>query len=505
MNRTSSIICPSCHAPLTSMRGMRIGKKIACPHCRIAFLVRPEDAEQAERAAGVNAGRLRIVLAGALVYLLVGAALAGYCFSHNLATKSAVQIETGAQDPENDGDDGTGVPAALPPTPALPRQRAVSAAEQRKIDAAITDGVWYLRSQSQPSGSWEPGGSVGFAALPGLTLLECGVPENDPLVQKAAALVRQKAVQVPADAHGTYQVALAILFLDRLGASEDDDLIRYLALCLMAGQHPGVGAWHYSCPVLQRAMVPELLTLLADDKQTLADWRTTALRGGTFDTQGWDNSNTQFAILALWVARRHQVPIDKSIALVEKHFRGTQMSAPAGGTLPDPDGNNLDLDGSWYYGLNNARGWGNSSRWPSMTCSGLLGLAIGHGVGQNAAARQHKPLDDPAIQRGLAMLAREIDRPGEKRPPDLYYLWSLERVGVLYDLPAIGGKDWYAWGYHVLLPLQRNDGSWRDGGYFGNHPVLDTCFALLFLKQANLAKDLTDKLQLLGKPPPKEE
>jgi hypothetical protein len=133
-----------------------------------------------------------------------------------------------------------------------------------------------------------------------------------------------------------------------------------------------------------------------------------------------------------------------------------------------------------------------------MTCSGLLGLAIAHGVARNPAERKHKPLSDPAIQRGLAMLAREIDRPGEKRTPDLYYLWSLQRVGVLFELDAINGKDWYVWGANVLLPRQRNDGSWHDGGYFGSHPILDTCFALLFLERANLATDLTDKLQLLS-------
>jgi hypothetical protein len=132
-----------------------------------------------------------------------------------------------------------------------------------------------------------------------------------------------------------------------------------------------------------------------------------------------------------------------------------------------------------------------------MTCSGLLGLALAHGTVKKPTQKKEKPLDDPAIRRGLAMLAREIDRPGEKRLWDLYFLWSLERVGVLYDLPAIDGKDWYAWGRKILLPRQRNDGSWGDGGYFGSTPLLDTCFALLFLKQANLTRDLTDKLQLL--------
>jgi hypothetical protein len=81
---------------------------------------------------------------------------------------------------------------------------------------------------------------------------------------------------------------------------------------------------------------------------------------------------------------------------------------------------------------------------------------------------------------------------------DLYFLWSLERVGVLFNLAKIGGKDWYAWGRRSILPAQDADGSWKAGAYYGNNPLLNTCLALLFLKQANLAKDLSDKLRLLA-------
>ena len=73
-------------------------------------------------------------------------------------------------------------------------------------------------------------------------------------------------------------------------------------------------------------------------------------------------------------------------------------------------------------------------------------------------------------------------------------------LGVLYDLELIDGKDWYAWGYKKLLPDQKNDGSWTGGGiYVGDNTVLNSCFALLFLKRANLVMDLTEKLQLLAR------
>jgi hypothetical protein len=77
---------------------------------------------------------------------------------------------------------------------------------------------------------------------------------------------------------------------------------------------------------------------------------------------------------------------------------------------------------------------------------------------------------------------------------DLYFLWSVERVSVIYGLERFDGKDWYVWGKDVILKNQREDGSWKER--FPGVP--DTCFALLFLRRANIVKDLTDKLQRLS-------
>jgi hypothetical protein len=61
-------------------------------------------------------------------------------------------------------------------------------------------------------------------------------------------------------------------------------------------------------------------------------------------------------------------------------------------------------------------------------------------------------------------------------------------------LPTIGNKDWYAWGSEILLAAQEADGSWR--GRFGAD--IDTSFALLFLRRANLTSDLTAYLKRAG-------
>jgi hypothetical protein len=72
-------------------------------------------------------------------------------------------------------------------------------------------------------------------------------------------------------------------------------------------------------------------------------------------------------------------------------------------------------------------------------------------------------------------------------------------VAVLYNLPKIMDKEWYTWGMNLLLAHQRGDGSWQPNISVGyRSDILDTCFALLFLQRANLAQDLTDKLQGLS-------
>ncbi len=111
-----------------------------------------------------------------------------------------------------------------------------------------------------------------------------------------------------------------------------------------------------------------------------------------------------------------------------------------------------------------------------------------------------EPARDNAVRNGLAILSRAVGQPLEDPKPDspaaglgdmYYFLWSVERVAVAYGLSTIGGKDWYTWGSGVLLAAQRADGAWM--GKFGTDA--DTCFALLFLRRANLAPDLTAYLK----------
>src|SRR5205823_6966503 len=99
-------------------------------------------------------------------------------------------------------------------------------------------------------------------------------------------------------------------------------------------------------------------------RRHLAVMQPTQARPDSFYRGGGDNSNTQFAILALWAARKHDVPLDKTLALVSKRFRAAQ-----------------NPDGRWMYDSNRevSRNVPGKGPLPTMACAGLLGGAVGFG------------------------------------------------------------------------------------------------------------------------------
>lgn len=191
-----------------------------------------------------------------------------------------------------------------------------------------------------------------------------------------------------------------------------------------------------------------------------------------------DNSNTQFAILALWVSQRHGVPMERTLDLVVRRYRASQ-----------------NADGGWGYHYAAGGGEGGS---PAMTGVGLLGLAVGHGLARDGRPADGAKVQDPRVRNGFVALTRHVGDPVGRTVNvpmnNLYFLWSIERVAVLYNLRTIGKKDWYRWGAEILVANQGVNGEWDKGDYPGAKPVTDTCFALLFLRRANLASDLTARL-----------
>ena len=151
--------------------------------------------------------------------------------------------------------DTTDLPKQKPDRPDLPPALApdyppaalsvLPPEEQEKVNKAIDRGVEWLNKTQEGEGTWGRDHPTGLAALPALTLLECGVPADDPHVRQAVAFVRRSVPALTA----TYELALALLLLDRVGDPADEPLIRTMALRLLAGESPA-GGWTYQCPRL---------------------------------------------------------------------------------------------------------------------------------------------------------------------------------------------------------------------------------------------------------------
>lgn len=393
------------------------------------------------------------------------------------------------------------------------------AVEKEAIARSIARGVSHLKKIQQEDGKWVyPAGDIGSTCLAALTLLECDIPANDPAIQKAAEVSRKELIEC----RHTYSISLGILFLDRLGERADVPLIQSLGARLLAGQSRQ-GGWSYACPEVPAVEVQRLLKVLeqrnrikpgADPKPPtqqakdptglVRELQQQLTQMGlannpleqVLDQFSDDNSNTQFAILALWVARRHGLPVDAALNRVDKRFRQSQNSDGGWGYVYSPRGSSVPAKST-----------------PAMTCAGLIGLGVNHATSLSTVPRKGQPADqekkgkdlsdDPVVRAGFIALGTSIGRPATKSGERVtvlgegggalyYFLWSLERVAVAYGLDTIGEKDWYAWGSQLLLANQQKDGAWR-GAYAEGGP--DTCFALLFLRRANLATDLTRRLK----------
>jgi hypothetical protein len=417
------------------------------------------------------------------------------------------------------------------------------AATPKEIDAALRKGTDWLKArhtQGGGGGGVTDGYGIGSTCLSGLALLEAGVPANDPAVKRITESVRQAAYTQTR----TYQVSLCLMYLDRLGEPADVPLIQTLAVRLLIGQS-AQGGWTYNSVTgvaaadeqRLRAMKPGQPGKLHPDVEEYARALRANRAGGTDPGLSVidDNSNTQFAVLALWLARKHGVPVDGALDLIERRYLATQRrtggwgySGPTAGAGPGV----VDVEGS-----------------PSMFCAGLIGLATGVARREEKLRPKDepakpepepkpksgepkknpddpfftppkKPADDPqkkppqrpltptdrAVQAALAGLgghlaesaragrgALVLRSEGLHGTNDMYFLWSVERVGVVYGLDKIGGVDWYEAGAHSLVYTQSQDGSW--GGNTGYGGEVSTAFAVLFLSKSNLARDLSGKVQ----------
>jgi Mg-chelatase subunit ChlD/RNA polymerase subunit RPABC4/transcription elongation factor Spt4 len=258
-----------------------------------------------------------------------------------------------------------------------------------------------------------------------------------------------------------YTAGLRALALEATHDPELKALTRECAEYLVESQGPK-GTWTYKAevPILPSAVVKPLDSGLSvsggepldeETKGELVERKNTSKNAGDGDT-----SCTQFAILGLHAAARCGFSVAKSVwenCLKEMQSRHSK-------------------DGGWGYHYAHEKGYG------SMTCAGICTVAL-----CRFYLGEKDYLDDANLKSGVAWLSKNfaVDKnPGEATWA-LYYLYSVERVGVFTAADKIGEHAWYGKGAKFLVGTQTPDGGWlghSEGKEKG------TAFALLFLTRA---------------------
>lgn len=309
-----------------------------------------------------------------------------------------------------------------------------------RINRAIDGAVAYLKREQAPDGTWPEasGGEAGATALCTLALLNAGVPVEDPAIQKALERLR-----IPQSNPWTYSTALRVMVFAN------------------------------ATPERDRAIIEKHVRWLERTQIT----RPESLGGWGYPSAYADNSNSQFAILALYEAERAGVKADiMTWRRAQTYWKAQQHRS-----------------GAWGYSALETQADHARSARGSMTCAGIGSLTIIAGAVQKGNARvegddvlccQDPDDTDDAIQRGLEWLTRNFritENPNFGEQYRLYYLYGLERIGRLTARRFIGDHDWYREGADFLLRL-KGDLNDHWGPLRGEqHPHVNTSLALLFL------------------------
>jgi hypothetical protein len=134
-----------------------------------------------------------------------------------------------------------------------------------------------------------------------------------------------------------------------------------------------------------------------------------------------------------------------------------------------------------------------------MTCAGIASLAIARDELRRMKAQHFSAADEGAVEEMIVGGWAWLDLHwGVDRNPGLdgdewehYWLYSLERAGLLTGVKIVNGKDWYFDGATELFAQQEASGAWKGPG--DKESTTPTCFALLFLKRATAPAAATAK------------
>ncbi|MBN2581749.1 MAG: DUF4159 domain-containing protein [Planctomycetes bacterium] len=324
---------------------------------------------------------------------------------------------------------------------------------RRCVDGAVAK----LKKGQNADGHWGDildrygGGYGGMTALAVLALLQAGVPPDDAVVAKGMA-----ALERMPDAD-TYVVSLrlmAMLKADEVSGKPAHAKEARAAVAWLSEAQTYVGTWGYNRRLAQEASADALIT-------------------------NTDNSNTQMALLALYEAAKAGYGVDDQVwKRSESHYVRSQ-----------------NKDGGWGYRM----GPGNNS-YGSMTAAGLASLFVtGSRLHEDKQYKCGTPervkfcgqyRQNEPIAQALAWLDKNFsvsEHPGLSGSYHYYYLYAVERVGIVGGLKTIGRSDWFREGAAFLVGRQLPDGGFsRVGKVRGAAFDYDVAFAILFLTKGHV-------------------
>ena len=347
-----------------------------------------------------------------------------------------------------------------------------------RINASVDKGIAYLKRAQLEDGAWGTYGAsngpyeAGLTAIALLALLDAGVNKHQDCIKRGFGWLLENPPK------RTYEIALSMMALDVKAAP----LFERFELARLTPEERRKRGFRRDLTEREKRFME------ACRDKILAHHR----MGGTWyycDGIGeGDISNGQYAVLGLKAAARCGVKVKREIwEEILDYFLTFQASGGPKVTLPRFRGFDRDGTPKFYSEKAEARGWQYRFGHPGEVQGSLVCIGIACTLLCYEEVKGHRGKVRKSVRDGLAWLYSHwaVDSiPCAGKSYYYYYIYSLERVGVLIDCRFIGDRDWYREGAEYLMTKQEPDGGWACQANEWGSPISNTAFALLFLKRS---------------------
>jgi hypothetical protein len=377
------------------------------------------------------------------------------------------------------------------------------AALKEKVDQAIDRGVAWLKRKQQPEGhfgessgpTYAPGQAYhnkpGITAFCLLALLKSDVPFNDPCITKGLAFL-QDYVGQKGNLISNYDRGVILMALEAFHESMVAEAMKKRGQKISERIGDFKEPKYTPSPAIL-AFIQGIVKALHEEQTEAGGWR----YGKGFGIVGSpeDVSATQIILLGLKSASRMKCPVDPlSIKKAMDFVMGSQEKD--GPKVERPKDYRAGERGTYVStGDDRARGWAYIKKGSkpdeekvsgSMTCAAVASLLIAKSMLGKQLGKKGGEAVDQSIYDGFAWLSTHWTvegNPEHQKARHYYHLYGLERVGTLGLYEKIGSHWWYKEGAEVLLKEQQADGFWNTRNEIAPTDIIDTCYALLFLRR----------------------